>query len=342
MNKTMSPRPEFLYKFATMTNAEAYVEVFHNRLMKPMPDTGLTGEYWGSTTRAEFYPMLRDALCGIHAKPFRILDVGAGSGEMVDHVLKDYAADVSIVEPNLFMMHRYMQSIRRYPRLNPLSLLSQPVQTLYAGQENNDWFKKLPPQEFILASHMIYGLTDSRREDGINPEEDLLNFLTAMYEKLTDGGTLFIVYAVGEDTLLGEAAAHHLRIKGGNLEENVRKTWLARTNLLEHACAKLWLDARFPRHVCKFTTKRVESRIYGDNVEDIAAYCTLGELTQIDGEHFDISKLQHSLNFIKNHADDYNLRTVIGSQRDGMLTATIPQVVCKLQKCRRLLPRFTR
>ena len=337
----LKPGAEFLYKFATMTNAEAYVEVFHNRLMRPLPDTERTGEYWGSTTRADFYPCLREALCDVQARPIRLLDLGAGSGEMVDHVLKHYPAQVSIVEPNLLMMNKYMQAVERHPKLKVQSILSQPVQNLYAGQSHEEWFKGLPPQDFILASHMIYGLTNTRSEGNVNPEADLLEFLMAMYDKLAVGGTLFVVYAVGENTLLGEAATHHLRFQGGAVEQNVRKTWAARTDLLEHARAKIWLDARFPKYDCKISTRKVESRIYGNDIEDMASYCTLGELTQIDGEHFDISKLQHSIKFIRTCGEKYNLAPVFGSRRDGMLSAKIPQVMIKMQKCRRLLPKFT-
>lgn len=332
MNQTTTG--EFLYKFATMTNAEAYVEVFHNRLMKPLPDTGRTGEYWGSSSRADFYPYLKEAISELRSKPIKLLDVGAGSGEMIDHVLKDYAALISIVEPNLLMLKSYMQALRRHAKLKATDVCSLPIQSMYGENFKEIWLKSLPKQDFILASHMIYGLTNTERDVMINPSEDLLNFLTAMYEKLAEGGTLFVVYAAGENTLLGEAAAHHLRYLGGSREQNVRNTWAARTNLLENAGVKDLIDTRFPQYCANVSTRRVNSYVYGEDLQDIAAYCSLGELTQIDGQSFDIRKLQHSINFIKKHGENYNLQQIIGSKRDGMLKVPTPQVICKIRKCK--------
>lgn len=74
---------ENIRKFSAMSNAEAYVEAFHNRLMRPLPDSDVTGEYWGSTTRLDFYPLLREALAELSCnRDVKILDVGAG-GEII-------------------------------------------------------------------------------------------------------------------------------------------------------------------------------------------------------------------------------------------------------------------
>lgn len=320
-----------LRTFSNMTNAEAYVEVFHNRLMRPLPNSLQTGEYWGSTTRADFYPPLRKILSELTASgEARVLDVGAGSGEMIDHVLRNYRVAISAVEPNKIMLESYLEALKRTQGVRLHSAYAGTVQSLYGGK-NALWLENLPPQHLVLASHMIYGLTSAGSEE-VNPEDDLVSFLSALYNKVEIDGCVFIVYSVGEDTLLGEAAADFLGRWTPQSERNVRRIWQARTNLLENAGAKSQLDALYPDFECEFTVQKVCSRIYGETVDDLAAYCILGELTEIDNRPFNIDKLRSNFEFIANHSNQFNMGEVIGGSRDGMFTATVPQVICTLKK----------
>ncbi len=325
---------ETLRKFSQMSNAEAYVEAFHRRLMRPLPESYTTGEYWGSTSRADFYPCLRESLTELSLKKgIKVLDVGAGSGEMIDHVLRDFTAVISAVEPNPLMLRSYLEALNRHPKLKVNETYQGTIQSLYEGQPEEAWLKNLQHQDMVLASHMIYGLTSSTSKIDINPHEDLMTFLSAMYEKLDVDGILFIVYTVGENTVFGESAAHYLGQVNGIFERNVRQIWKVRADLLEHAGARIRLEERFPNYNCRFSTRRVDSSVYGDTVDDIASYCILGELTQIDGNPFDINRMRHHFEFLEVHGKEFNLRKVIGGNRDGMLTVSSPQVICKIKKC---------
>lgn len=332
MNKTAI---ETIRKFSTMTNAEAYVEVFHNRLMRPLPDSDVTGEYWGNASRADFYPHLREALGKLSSKgPIRVLDVGAGSGEMVDHVLKHFPVAISTIEPNPRMLHNYLEALKRNAMMAE-SMYEGTVQSLYEGQPGHTWLKKVPAFNFVLASHMIYGLTSAASTGELDPERDLRQFLAAVYEKLADDGIMFIVYAVGENTILGEAAAYCLSHISASHENNVRKIWKARTHLLEFQNVQEHLNVLFPNYRCEVSTTRVNSLVYGDNLDDIASYCILGELTRIDEEPFDISKLQHIYDFIEKSGGRFAPKPVVGGLRDGMVSIETPQVICTLTKRRR-------
>jgi SAM-dependent methyltransferase len=325
--------PGALQIFDGMTNAEAYVEVFHNRLMKPLPDTEKTGEYWGSSSRADFYPYLRKTLSELCTKKgeIKILDVGAGSGEMIEHVIKNYPAILTAIEPNPLMLKSYLKAVHR----NNLKLhgtYSGQVQDIYPHNYAQHWFASLEKQDLVLASHMIYGLTSASSDNEIYPETDLITFLSVLYEKLSDNGTIFLVYAIGENTLLGEAALNCMKYRDDNYAANVRKIWQARTELLEKGIAKQQLDLIHPDFECEFASYITRSNIYGDRIEDIAAYCILGELTEIDNSPFDLKKLIHNFKYVKNHAGEFQLHQVPSGQREGMYAVSTPQVVCTIKK----------
>ena len=327
-----------LQKFFLMTNAEAYVEVMHNRLMRPLPESGRTGEYWGNSQRADFYPCLRDTLFELGfglGKVIKILDVGAGSHEMIDHLLKDYPAIISAVEPNPLMLEQYYTALKRNHRLKLNSIYRGLIQSLYRDQPGQSWLKGLPQQDLILATHMIYGLSSARSNEGVHPQEDLVNFIAAMYDKLEIGGTLFIVYAIGESTILGEAAASYVGQSLPNYEKNIRSIWQARRDLLEQAGIGPVMNTFFPNFKCEVATALTSSYIYGDTVDDIASYCLLGEFTQVDESPFEIEKLLHNYSFIEKHADEFQLQRINEGSRAGMLRVATPQVVCRIKKSRR-------
>lgn len=323
-------------QFSTFTNEEAYVEVFHRRLMKPLPDTQTTGEYWGSTTRACYYPILREILAQLctQKQPIRLLDVGAGSGEMIDHVLKAFPAVISAIEPNPLMLERYLSALMKNNLMKDSTYLGR-IQRLYQGQPGENWLKNLPRQDLILASHMIYGLTSATSYTEVQARIDLTNFLAAMYEKLAEDGLLFIAYALGENVLFGEAAVDYVGKSVPIYEENVRKIWQARNEILENGGAAITLNKIFPDYACQFSIEKPISCVYGDSMDDIAAYCILGELTQIDGAPFDVNQLRHHFDFVAKYGKEFGLQEILGGSRDGMLSVPTPQIICKIKKTRK-------
>ena len=166
---------ETVENFAHMTNAEAYVEVFHNRFMRPLPESRIEGSYRGNAMREGYYGLLKEALFqyGLNENEISLLDVGAGSGEVVDDVLKDYRARISVIEPNDLMFANYMKSMSNYKNITKGSFFRDKVEKLYTNPHlyNNwnpnlihPWLKSLKKQDVILALHMIYGLNEEDRK----------------------------------------------------------------------------------------------------------------------------------------------------------------------------------
>ncbi len=325
-----------LEKFSKFSNEEAYVEAFHKRLMKALPETERTGEYWGSSTRADLYPHLKSILSELEteldsATKIRLLDVGAGSGEVIDHVLKDYKSTISAVEPNPLMLDAYLKSMNKYDNLMLGSTFRGTVQSLYQSQPGESWLSNLPLQNLVISSHMIYGLT--RRDDfEVSPAEDLLQFISAMYEKLAENGVLFVVYAVGENTILGEAGLDYLRKVKASTARNVQKIWEARKNVLENKEVVSHLNELFGQYCCEASSVRTDTRIYGESEDDIAAYCILGDLTEVNSNPFNLDKLCNSFDFIEKHGKDFGLEKVEGGVHDGMISSIVPQVICRFKK----------
>src|SRR4051812_44127583 len=104
----------------------------------------------------------------------RILAVGAGLGGILEGALKGgRPAGISIEEPNPLLLKQYCHEVSRFPRLSLGQTYEGPIQDLYGGGTATQWLDGLPPQDLILAVHMIYHLTHFAGSEGINPEQDL-------------------------------------------------------------------------------------------------------------------------------------------------------------------------
>ena len=337
---------ETVDSFEHMTNAEAYVEVFHNRFMRPLPESNIEGSYRGNGMREGYYGLLKEtlALHSLNKEEVSILDVGAGSGEVVDDVLKNFKARISVVEPNELMVAGYLNSLNKYKNLSRGSIYRDRVEKLYSNPHlynnwnpnlHSPWLRSLKKQDVILANHMIYGLNESTHRNHSNPVHELLLFIRAMYDKLEEGGTLFIVYADLSSSLIGQAGQYYCRKTNQQRAIDNERIWRARHSVFETGVTAQYLNDLFKEYDCELSVRRTDGYCYGDTIDDIISYCTLGELTTVDGFQFEINKLLYCSEFIEAHYEDYDLHTVENGPRKGMLVTNIPQVVCTFEKRRR-------
>src|SRR3954469_14458491 len=98
-------------QYQGLTNAEVYQIAFHKLLM--LPDPLRPGKFLGNSQREQFLPVLERALARLKALSVpRILDVGAGSGEIVEIALSRlHHAVISIEEPNPLLLQEYRREV---------------------------------------------------------------------------------------------------------------------------------------------------------------------------------------------------------------------------------------
>lgn len=77
---------EVLDEFQDLTNEEAYVHVFSQRMMKPIPNRN--AEYYGCDQRIDMLPFLKRLVDKLPENG-QVFDVGAGSGDVVDFALQN-------------------------------------------------------------------------------------------------------------------------------------------------------------------------------------------------------------------------------------------------------------
>ncbi|MCA9805549.1 MAG: hypothetical protein KC777_26445 [Cyanobacteria bacterium HKST-UBA02] len=325
-----------LDKFSRMTNAEAYVEVFHNRMMVSLSDSTVRGDCRGNSLRAHFYPSLRRVLARYREREaINILDIGAGSGEVVDAVVRQFPAMLSPVEPNPLMLERYLDAVSMAPMVQLGATFPGPVQALYPTGTNAGWLYNLPAQDVVMVLHSIYPLTIFTARD-INPASDIVSFISTMYSKLADGGSIFIVYADQPRNYLGQAGLYYFDKVDPASAYNIRMIWRAREVLLEGGGIADPLDNEFPDYFCDVQSVRTNGEVYGDSMEDMVAYCSLGELTSTDAKPFDMKKLLYCSEYIETFMGsffDFHRETT--GPRKGMIAAPAPQVICEIRKERR-------
>lgn len=157
-----------LHEFDGITNEKAYVNIFAQRMMKPVP--GKSGEFLGCNHRMDMLPFLQGLIKTL-PKDGQIFDVGAGAGDVVDFALKDAfkGTVVNIAEPNATLIRSYLQKLESHNHLRSGIAYEGCLQDYYQGKKRAIFPEQ--PQNLILAMHMIYHLTDFTCPN-IHPEED--------------------------------------------------------------------------------------------------------------------------------------------------------------------------
>ncbi|MBI2346092.1 MAG: class I SAM-dependent methyltransferase [Deltaproteobacteria bacterium] len=311
-------------EFKNITNSEAYKKAFQDRML--LRDPSDPYKLLGNTQRDDFIPHLEKLIASLPPKP-HIFDVGAGSGEIVDLVLSKLdSAEITIEEPNSILLDQYRKRLKAHSNLQLVVAIHKSIQDLYSHHDI------VQSQDLVLAIHMIYYLSDFR-SDKLAPNDDILNFVSFLYNLLSPNGTIFLVYAYQQMSTGGKAAKHYFLQKDKLAYKNLDAIWSARENLLHMADVKQLLDARYSQSSARIESRITHSYLYGKNLEDIAIMCIAGELGCADDEPFDATILDVCFRFVDEHADDIGLCV---EERDcpqkGMYRCNQPQIICTITR----------
>ncbi|CAM2069551.1 hypothetical protein SCOR_29530 [Sulfidibacter corallicola] len=322
-------------EFSGLTNNEAFLRAFTDRVLLLNPDPDFEDPFLGNTQRRDFLPHLVDMVSSLRedGPTRRIFDLGAGKGEIVDLVLDERApmgTRVSIEEPNPNLMQRYVHRIERSQRLQLGEVFPGDVQSMY--------HLDLPAeQDLVLAIHMVYHLTDWRCASA-DPAEDLRTMVGFSYGLLRPGGRLFLVYADQTRALAGLVGLYFYRTrwaKDPSLARDLARIYRARNSLLADGGIVPELAIQYPDRPAEIEVHRLPSMFYGKTLADLAAMSLVGELIGADDEPFELDKLVAAGEFLSRHGAEVGLRRDDEpGPRQGMWCADQPQVVVIITRTR--------
>lgn len=325
-----------LQEFDGLTNDQAYVHIFSQRMMKPVPNK--PGEFYGCDQRVRMIPSILKLINKL-APHSQVFDVGAGAGDVLDFALENaaYGTVVNIEEPNPSLLQAYSKRIRNYINLKPGIAYEGTLESYYQGDKKGKY--PAQPQNLILAIHMIYHLTDFTKEH-VNPEADLIQAVTFLYGLLAPGGSIFIVYADLLDGPNGEADCgmaekyfrHAFPFK--NYADNLIKIYKARNSLLgPGGKIGVILKEKFPDSRPEHYAERQETHLFGKTLADISVLGLATELCPANHEKFDLSKLQFCLDYVTNHRERLGVCKEEGNvPQRGLWRVREPQILCTITK----------
>jgi len=301
-------------EFRSYTNKQAYQAVFARRMMlREPPDSTLV---LGNSQREGFLPFLHALLKQVPPNA-HILDVGGGSGDIVDLALERVeGATIHVEEPNEAMLETYRQRLAAHPSLKCGTFRPVPVERLPLplSSGGNEILC-----DAVLAIHMLYFVND------------LVGTLRSLYGALRPGGFLFVVIADQLVSTTGRAGRfHYARIGDLSRVNKLDETWALREELLGQAGIAGLLD-RESRPMVE--VHRTESWLFGQGPDDVVAMCLAGELLSADDEMFDLRKLESCRAFLDAHGD--TVRFGVEERpipQKGWYRALQPQIVTVIQR----------
>ncbi|KAK9760270.1 hypothetical protein K7432_015902 [Basidiobolus ranarum] len=300
-------------EFTNISNNEAYKLAFNDRVLRRSNDGK---SFVGNDQREHFMPLLIDTIKDKKA----IFDVGAGAGEFLDEV-HSYVQQATfyLEEPNSVLLNQYKERLQQYNF--PLGGADERTIQEYLKGDN-----KMDPVDCILCTHMIYHLTDFTSKK-IQPKEDLIDFITGLYDQLRDEGCIFLVYADLETAYAGKIALSYFEtLEQTHYHSNLSKLYKARNDLLRDQGALSVLQSLHPNDSITMESHLFPSRFYGDSIADLAAMSLVGELIESSEKTFEIQKLKHAIHVLNQPNNGIQLL------KEGMWSANEEQVVCIIRK----------
>jgi len=323
-------------EFQGISNYQAYKKVFSDRMMLPHPTD--PRRFLGNTQREDFLPFLHPLVKRLPTNA-NIFDVGAGAGEIVDLALCGAtSATISIEEPNPLLIHGYKEKVKKYPNLRLGLVHEGSVQDLYRHATLNPSPSAFEApaknsQDLVLALQMIYHVTPFEEND-IDPDTEIIDALTFLYETMRPGASLFLVYS-DDDTATTALASEWYFEKTNQLSKlaNFQKIKRARHRILKSGLIAELLAAKFPHNKPRLTSERTSSWIFGSTLEDMAILCLLGDDELSNDQEFDVGKLSIYLDFVKTHAEKIQLGIERRSiAQNGMYRFFQGQIVLTIEK----------
>lgn len=327
---------DVLDEFSDLTNEEAYVHVFSQRMMKPIPNR--KAEYYGCDQRIDMLPFLKRLVDKLPENG-QVFDVGAGSGDVVDFALQSAPKNtvINIEEPNSILIKNYLATLKRYPHLRTGVAYCGIIQDYYRGKTSNQY--PLQPQNLILAIHMIYHLTDFLIPQ-IDPEGDIIDAVSFLYGLLAPGGSLFIVYADLLDHAHSKAvcglaeAFFREQYPREYFADHLVSIYKARNRLLgPQGTIEKHLEKRFPHTKPKLVSELRKTHFFGESIADIGVLGLATELCSSGKDKFELSKLQFCLDYVSRYPERIGLERETGPvPQKRFWKANEPQVIAILTR----------
>jgi hypothetical protein len=310
-------------EFAGKSNHQAYELAFSKRMMRPHP--AIEGGFLGNSQRQQFLPQLKELIRSAPGAS-RILDVGAGKGEIVNLAF-DQLPDgtISLIEPNPLLLKEYRQRLATQPNLKEGTVHCGVLEDFYnQGALAESW----DGQHVVLAIHMLYHFTNMRAET-FSPVEDLERAISTMYGMLAPSGKLFIVFADQMVSTTGLAGRFYFsKIGRSEVTERLKQTAQARLKLLQTGAIVNALNRKFPDSAAAFEVTRTNSCIFGNDETDIVAMCVTAEIGEINDQPFDCNKLEICAEFVNENRNLIGLTVESDdTARIGMTRSNQPQVI---------------
>jgi len=163
-----------LAEFANLTNSQVYEHIFRRRMM--LPKRNITklhsaSDVLGTDSCELIFPTLHEALQTeliqtMDSSEFHLLDIGAGSGEIIDwcfakelekNIQVNRQNIIHIIEPNSILLQAYQQKLCEYPDLSQGIVYNGRVQDYFVKHQMDHYESPLPltPLDFIICLHMI-------------------------------------------------------------------------------------------------------------------------------------------------------------------------------------------
>ncbi|MDE1463092.1 class I SAM-dependent methyltransferase [Spartinivicinus poritis] len=313
-------------EFDQLTNNEAYLNSFCKRVMKL--SSAPLDPFVGNTQRKDFIPLLSQLIKQLPTES-HIFDVGGGSGEMIDLLIKKHIpqnAYFTINEPNSKMLQEYIHRLEN-ANITIGECIQSPVEDIFE--------KKLErPADLVIASHVIYHLVDWHKTNFL-PEKGLVTFVKFLYSQLKLGGKIFLAYADDEQGYVGQATVDYYN-KNYNqvLTDRLNILYKTRNQLLAEKGVARYLTEEWPMFKPKLNIHKFDSVFFGETKDDLAAMALISGIIPFNEQPFDISKLIFTRQFIEENADFIGLKQEQApGERQNMWKANQPQVVCVIEKC---------
>ncbi|HYA27185.1 MAG TPA: methyltransferase domain-containing protein [Acidobacteriota bacterium] len=291
------------------------------RLLKPDPLGRVL--MMGTDQRDMFVPELRQAIEALVPSEGHIFDFGAGDGQTFALVAASVppGTRVSIEEPNPEYLADYIAFLKTQAHLRPGMTLAAGFDEIdAAAARSGDTVPQDGSIDLGLALHMLYFV------------DDLPSSVTRMVRFLKAGGALFVVVTdetVGYTGLVlknfidggGEtgANARHLSV----IAERRRLLGLPAEG--GGAIGKMLQTAGAP---VKIEVQRQPSRLYGHNLADLIALCSIAALAGVEG----LRKFEAAAALLRHNPEAVDLRIEDAGPRKGMWSVTQPQWVAVLRR----------
>ena len=177
---------------------------------------------------------------------------------------------------------------------------------------------------------MIYHLTDCT-EANIQPEQDLINFIQFLFDRLRPGGSLFLVYADQTRSFIGKATSHFYQTNEPDIASRLQQTFSARNHLLKDGHIQDHLTVK-PNHQANIKIHQQDAHAFAHTLEELAMMSMMGELNKINDKAFEFDKFANSLAFLQQHGDQVGLQKCVDGNKADMWQINQPQVVFELSK----------